>query len=90
LLVYKDTGFILWYPGCERRQEAVVNDPFGGGDLRCLRITQRRLPAILAASGGSLQLATPADQHVRGAVVLKLWLGRAFQFRNDPLGKCFA
>jgi hypothetical protein len=35
-------------------------------------------------------LTIPADQRVRGAVVLKLWLGRALQLRDDPLGKCFA
>src|SRR4029077_11616130 len=45
---------------------------------------------ILAASAGSLQLAIPADQRVRGAVMLMFWLGGAFQFPNDPLSKCFA
>src|SRR5262249_44393130 len=45
---------------------------------------------ILAASAGSLQLTIPADQRVGGAVVLKLWFGRALELWNDPLGKCLA
>ena len=40
---------------------------------------------ILAASGGSLELAIAPDQLVGRAVVLELRLRRAFQFGNDAL-----
>src|SRR5262249_39604327 len=45
---------------------------------------------ILATSSSSLELAVPADQRIRRAVMLKLWLGCGFQFRNNPLSKSFA
>src|SRR5204862_4932270 len=45
LLVHQDAGLVLRRAGRECREEAVIDDPFGGGDFCGLRLAQRGLPA---------------------------------------------
>ena len=45
LLVHQDAGLLLRHAAGERAMKAVVDHLLGAGDLGCLRIAQRRLPA---------------------------------------------
>ena len=73
------------------RSAAPASRTSSSGTSRDDRTAEYRVgDRILAASGGSLELAIAADQRVGRAVVLELWLRRAFELGNDALGERLA